>query len=34
MPILKVSSRSGLGIGDLEQFLTSTRAELQAAHVQ
>ena len=34
MPVRKVSARSGLGIGDLEQFLTSTRAELQAAHVQ
>jgi hydrogenase nickel incorporation protein HypB len=34
MPVLKVSARSGVGIGDLEQFLASTRAELQAAHVR
>lgn len=34
MPAMKVSARSGLGIGDLEQFLTSTNAELKATHVQ
>ncbi len=34
MPILKVSARSGQGIEDLEQFLTSTRDELKVAQVQ
>lgn len=34
MPILKVSARSGRGISELEQFLTSTRADLKAAYVQ
>jgi hydrogenase nickel incorporation protein HypB len=34
MRILKVSARSGLGIGELEQFLTSTRDELKVAQGQ
>jgi len=34
MPIMKVSARSGRGISELEQFLTSTRADLKAAYVQ
>ncbi len=31
MPILKVSSRSGQGIGDLEQFLTAARDEARSS---
>jgi hydrogenase nickel incorporation protein HypB len=34
MPILKVSARNGEGVGDLERFLTSSRAELKIAHAQ